>query len=145
MITEITRIFDILMNRLNMSLQISFLRKLMTTQITRIFDFLMDRLNMSLQIDDSNWWPHRLQEYLIPLWVACSWRFKLCFVLKLHPQTTQIWAVYLVIDSSLFNLYYVVFQDWTEIAGICSSQVCIRELNWKKNQTTIIYIFYSYL
>ena len=48
MLAQITRIFDFLMNRLNMSLQISLFYKLMITQVTRIFDFLMDRLNMNL-------------------------------------------------------------------------------------------------
>ena len=38
------------MNSLNMSFQISFWRSLMITQITRIFYFLMDRLNMDISI-----------------------------------------------------------------------------------------------
>ena len=41
--------FDLFMYRLNMSLQISLLTKLMTTLITRIFDFFMYRLNMFFQ------------------------------------------------------------------------------------------------
>ena len=48
MITQITRIFDFLMDRHNVSLQMSLSCRLMITQITRIFDFLMDRLNMSV-------------------------------------------------------------------------------------------------
>ena len=38
------------MDRLNMSLQIYLLCELMITEITRILDLLMNRLNMSFQI-----------------------------------------------------------------------------------------------
>ena len=50
---SITRIFDFFVYRLNMSLQIALLSKLMVTLIARIFDFFMNRLNMSLQISQS--------------------------------------------------------------------------------------------
>ena len=50
MITQITRIFDFLMNRLNMLLQTALCCSLMVTDIACIFDFIMDRLNMNLQI-----------------------------------------------------------------------------------------------
>ena len=49
MVTLITRIFDIFMNRLFMSLYTTLCCSLMITLITRILDFFMNRLNMSLQ------------------------------------------------------------------------------------------------